>query len=90
MKADYSKTINRLKRIRGQVDGVIKMVEEDKYCLDISTQLMAISSAVDATNREVLSAHLRSCVSDSLVNGKKIDVEEKIEEIEKVIMKLSK
>lgn len=90
MKADYKKTLNRLKRIRGQIDGVVKMVEEDKYCLDISNQLMAISSAVNAVNREVLSAHLKSCVKDSLHESDESDLDLKIEEIEKVIMKLSK
>lgn len=90
MNANRKKIYNRLKRIRGQIDGIIKMVEEDKYCLDVSTQLMAVSAAVNSCNREVLSSHLQSCVKDSLVNGKEIDVEQKIEEIEKIIIKLGK
>lgn len=90
MKADHKKITNRLNRIRGQLDGVIKMVEEDKYCLDISTQLMAISSAVNSVNREILIAHINSCVAESLKNRKEIDVYEKIEEIEKIINKLGK
>lgn len=90
MKADHRKIRNRLNRIRGQLDGVIKMVDEDKYCFDISTQLMAISSAVNSVNREILIAHMNSCVSDSLKNGDKIDIDEKIQEIEKIINKLGK
>ncbi len=90
MKADHKKITNRLNRIRGQLGGVIKMVEEDKYCLDISTQLMAVSSAVNSVNREILIAHMNSCVAESLKNGNEIDVYEKIEEMEKIINKLGK
>ena len=90
MKADYKKVRNRLNRIRGQLDGVNKMIDDDKYCLDISTQLMAISSALNSVNREILIAHINSCVSDSLNNGDNIDIDEKIKEIEKIINKLGK
>ena len=90
MKADYKKVRNRLNRIRGQLDGVNKMIDDDKYCLDISTQLMAISSALNSVNREILIAHINSCVSDSLNNGDNIDIDEKIKEMEKIINKLGK
>lgn len=90
MKADHKKILNRLNRIKGQISGVIKMVEEDKYCLEISNQLMAISSAINATNREVLSAHLQSCAKDALLSQDKDDIDKKIEEIEAVIKRLSK
>lgn len=90
MKADYKKIRNRLKRISGQLDGVIKMVDEDKYCFDISTQLMAIAAAVNSVNREILIAHMNFCVSDSLKNGNKIDIDKKISEMEKIINKLGK
>lgn len=90
MKADKKVIYDRLKRIRGQIDGIIKMIEEDKYCLDISTQIIAANSALNSTNKEILSAHLRNCVTDSLENGDAIDVEKKITEIENIIMKLGK
>lgn len=90
MEADRTKIYNRLKRIRGQIDGIIKMVEEDKYCLDISAQIMAANSALNSTNKEVLSSHLRHCVVDSLENGDKLDIEAKINEIDQIIMKLGK
>ena len=67
MKADNKKIKNRLNRIRGQIDGISKMVDEDKYCLDISAQLLAVSSAINSVNQEILSAHLRSCVADSFI-----------------------
>ncbi|MFM1514258.1 metal-sensing transcriptional repressor [Helcococcus ovis] len=90
MKANHKNILNRLKRARGQIDGIIKMVEADKYCLDVSTQILAVVAALNSTNKEILSAHLKNCVSQSLEKGKKIDVNEKIDEIEKIIMKLSK
>lgn len=90
MKADHKKVTNRLKRIRGQIDGVLKMVEEDKYCLDVSTQLIAISSAVNSVNREVLLAHINSCVKDSFESGDNLVIDEKIKEIEIIIKKIGK
>lgn len=90
MQAERKKIYNRLKRIRGQIDGIIRMVEEDKYCLDISTQIMAANSALNSTNKEILSAHLKTCVADSLEKGENYDVEKKICEIENIIMKLGK
>lgn len=90
MKADQKNILNRLKRARGQIDGIIKMVESDKYCLDVSTQILAVVAALNSTNKQILSSHLKHCVSDSLEKGEKIDVNEKIDEIEKIIMKLSK
>lgn len=90
MKADHKKTKNRLNRIRGQIDGISKMIDEDKYCLDISAQLTAVSSAINSLNQEILSAHLKSCVADSFNMNDKVEVDKKIEEIEKVIKRLSK
>ena len=90
MKADKQKVTRLLKTARGQIDGISKMVDEDKYCLDISAQLLAVSSAINSVNQEILSAHLRSCVADSLTSNNKEEVENKIEEIEKIIKRLSK
>ncbi|MEO7714950.1 MAG: metal-sensitive transcriptional regulator [Capsulimonas sp.] len=53
---------NRLKRISGQVTGVQRMVEEDRYCVDILTQVAAIRSALDAVGVAMLTSHLESCV----------------------------
>ncbi|EHR34711.1 metal-sensitive transcriptional regulator [Helcococcus kunzii] len=90
MQADKKVIYNRLNRIKGQIDGIIKMVEEDKYCLDISSQIIAANSALNSTNKEILSAHLKNCVTDSLKKGDEVDVEKKISEIENIIMKLGK
>lgn len=86
---DNKNIIRRLNIIKGQVEGVINMVEDDRYCIDVSNQIMAITSALKSVNREILANHLRSCVKDSLENNE-VDSEEKIEEIIKVVDKLGK
>lgn len=58
---DNKKIISRLKRIIGQLHGVQKMIEEDKYCIDIITQTSAIKSAVSAVEDEMLESHLNHC-----------------------------
>jgi DNA-binding FrmR family transcriptional regulator len=62
---DKDKVRKRLSRIAGQVAGLQKMVEEDRYCVDVLTQIAAIRSALDAVGVELLSDHIRHCVSDS-------------------------
>lgn len=65
MQADH-RTIERLlKTARGQIDGILRMVEEDRYCLEISQQLMATQAMLNRANREVLSAHLKHCVREA-------------------------
>lgn len=64
------KLLNRLSRIEGQVRGVRKMIENDAYCNDVLVQSAAIAAAVDAFNREVLRAHLHTCVVRDIREGK--------------------
>ena len=66
MQADHTKINRLLKTARGQIDGILKMVEEDRYCIDIATQMMAAQSIIRKATQEVLEAHIRSCVSESL------------------------
>ncbi len=54
---------NRLKRIAGQVSGIQKMVEDDRYCVDILTQVAAVRSALDAMGVELLTGHIQGCVA---------------------------
>ncbi|WP_058990254.1 metal-sensing transcriptional repressor [Anaerococcus rubeinfantis] len=89
MQADKDKTLRKLKTVKGQIDGLIKMVEDDRYCIDISNQLMASISILKNINSDVLSSHLQHCVYHAL-DEKNKDGIEKIEEIEKIIKKLSK
>ena len=61
--------VNRLKRIEGQIRGVVGMLESDAYCVDILTQTAAISSAVSSFNKELLKEHIKSCVIDDIKAG---------------------
>ena len=64
--AEHRKLINRLSRIEGQVRGVKRMVEEGAYCVDIAMQVAAIGAALNAFNRTLLSAHIKTCVLDGV------------------------
>lgn len=90
MQADHDKTLRLLKTARGQIDGIIKMVEDDRYCIDISTQLMATQSLLGRANADVLKAHLGGCVQQALASGSEREQAEKLTEIERVIDKLAK
>ncbi|MBQ3385615.1 MAG: metal-sensing transcriptional repressor [Erysipelotrichaceae bacterium] len=60
---------NRLNRIEGQIKGIRKMIEEDRYCVDIITQVSSVQAAVNAFTKELLSSHIRSCVVDDIKAG---------------------
>lgn len=87
MKADHAKTTRLLKTAKGQIDGLLKMIDEDRYCIDISNQLMATQAILKKVNNEVLHAHLGSCVKEAFEHG---SGDEKLEEIMKLLDKLSK
>ena len=65
MQADKEKINRLLKTARGQLDGILRMVEEDRYCIDISQQLMATEAILNRTNKEILAAHLKHCVQEA-------------------------
>lgn len=90
MQADRDKTLRLLKTARGQIDGIIKMVEDDRYCIDISTQLMATQSLLGRVNADVLKAHLGGCVQQALSSGSEQEQADKLAEIEHVIDKLAR
>ncbi len=84
MIADSKVVLKLLKTVRGQIDGIIKMVEEDKYCVDISHQLMASEAIINKINKEVLTAHLKGCVNDAK------SCEERDEKIDEFVSLLGK
>ena len=84
MKADAARTLQLLKTARGQIDGVIRMVEDDRYCIDISNQIQAASAILAKVNREILSAHIHGCVKDAM-HGQPEDAEAKIEEVLEIL-----
>ena len=76
--AEYKKLINRLNRIEGQVRGIKGMVEKDAYCTDIIIQVSAVTAALNSFNRELLSSHIRGCVTNDIKAGKEETVDELI------------
>jgi len=66
---DRSNLIKRLNRVEGQVRGVAKMIEEDRYCLDVLTQLRAIRAALVRVETGLLQEHLTHCIEDAIVSG---------------------
>ena len=86
MKADHAQVERLLKTAKGQIDGILRMVEEDRYCLDVSNQLMATQSILKKANRMVLMAHMDGCVREAIQSG---DPEEKLDELLKLLDKLS-
>ena len=87
MKADKKKAARLLKTARGQLDGLLRMVEEDRYCIDISNQLLATIAILNRVNRDVLEAHMQSCVVEAIREGQE---KEKISEIMDIVGKLTR
>ncbi len=85
MKADKASVMRLLKTAAGQIEGVMKMVEEDRYCLDISNQIMAAEKVLQRANRKVVTAHMNGCVMEARTDEER---EEKIEEMIKLLEKI--
>ena len=90
VRADKQKVGRLLKIARGQIDGILRMVEEDRYCVDISTQLMATQALIARINADVLKAHIEGCVTSAIESGDEDLKAAKLAEIERVVDKLSK
>jgi DNA-binding FrmR family transcriptional regulator len=78
---DKAALIKRLHRIEGQVRGVEKMVEDDRYCIDILTQIAAVTTALEAVAFKILDEHVRHCVAGALASGDELDAQTKTEEL---------
>ena len=75
-----------MKTARGQIDGIIKMIEEDRYCIDVSNQILASQSLVKKANLEVLKGHLNHCVKEACTSDNNADA--KIKEINSILEKI--
>ena len=75
----------RLSRIEGQVRGLARMVEEDRYCIDIVTQVAAVRAALRRVEEEILRDHVAHCVEHAIASGNKADQRKKIEELMAVV-----
>lgn len=90
MKANKAEICRLLKTARGQIDGLLKMVEDDRYCIDISNQLLSTQALLGTINAEVLTSHLDHCVRHAFESGDSIEQERKLEELHAVLKRLSK
>ena len=75
----------RLSRIEGQVRGIARMVDADRYCIDIVTQVSAVRAALKRLEEEILRDHVAHCVEHAIVSGNKADQRRKIEELMAVV-----
>lgn len=78
------KAQKRLRRVAGQVDGIHAMVEQDRYCVDVLTQIAAARAALARVGQMVLRSHIETCVTDALQSGKALDREQKLDELMEV------
>src|SRR3982751_224404 len=86
MRTDIKTSVQkRLSRIEGQVRGLSKMVDEDRYCIDIVTQISAVRAALRRVEEEVLKDHVAHCVEHAIASGDKTDQRQKISELMDVI-----
>ena len=85
MMADQKTVLRLLKTARGQLDGIIKMVEEDRYCMDISQQVTAADALLRRVNKEILTAHLKHCVEQARSDKERSD---KIDELVNALGKI--
>ena len=86
MKAKKGEVIHKLKIARGQIDGILQMIEEDRYCVDISNQLQATQALLKSANQQILKAHIRNCVREALQT---VVENPKLEEALKVLEKMA-
>lgn len=89
MNEGKKKAIGKLKTARGQIDGIIRMLEDDRYCVDVSTQILSSIGLLKKANIDVLNSHIRSCVAEAILEGED-QGNEKIEEIINIIDKYIK
>jgi DNA-binding FrmR family transcriptional regulator len=82
--------ITRLHRIEGQVRGIERMVEDDRYCIDILTQLGAVSTALESLAVTILDEHVQHCVADALASGNEKAAREKTDELLTAVRRFAK
>jgi CsoR family transcriptional regulator, copper-sensing transcriptional repressor len=88
--ADKDKLLKRLTRIEGQVRGISRMIEEDRYCIDILTQLGAVDTALEAVAVKVLEDHVEHCVASALADGGRANANAKAAELLDAVKRFAK
>jgi DNA-binding FrmR family transcriptional regulator len=87
---DKDQLIKRLARIEGQVRGIAKMIDDDRYCIDILTQLGAVDTALEAVALKVLEEHVQHCVAGALASGDRKAADEKSRELLEAVQRFAK
>ena len=80
----------RLKRIEGQVRGIERMVEDERYCIDILTQIGAVSTALETVAQKLLEEHANHCVAGALASGSREEAEEKTRELLQAVQRFTR
>jgi DNA-binding FrmR family transcriptional regulator len=87
---DKPKLLNRLGRVEGQVRGIARMIEEDRYCIDVLTQLQAVRSALARVETEMLRDHLGHCIEAAITGGNPEEQRQKAGELIQLLERTSK
>jgi len=88
--AEKEALIKRLHRIEGQVRGIEKMLAEDRYCIDILTQIGAVSTALDSLGFRILDDHVKHCVAGALASGDQAEAHARAEELLEAVHRFAK
>lgn len=84
---DHTPTLARLKKIKGQLNGIEKMIQDQRYCVDILTQFRAVSAALNVIEKAIFEKHIRNCVRTAMASMNQEEVEIKIKELMELIFK---
>ena len=87
---DKPRLLNRLSRIEGQVRGVARMVDEDRYCIDVLTQIQAVRAALAKVETEILRDHLGHCIEGAIVSGDRDEQRQKASELIQLLERVSR
>ena len=88
--AEKTSLVKRLHRIEGQVRGIERMIDEDRYCIDILTQIAAVNTALESLAFQLLDQHVKHCVAGALSSGDEADVETKTAELLAAVHRFTK
>lgn len=84
------KVLGRLRKVAGQVAGIQRMVEEDRYCVDVLNQVAAVEGALDRVGHLILASHVETCVASALQSGKPRERREKLDELLEVFARFGR
>ena len=88
--SDKATLVKRLHRIEGQVRGIERMVEDDRYCIDVLTQISAVSTALESLAFKILDEHVNHCVAGALASGDPVAAKEKSQELLAAVQRFAK